>query len=595
MKSMVGRWVVRPGTLLAIICLLAGVFMLWAAWTDSAINDEVAHIPAGYDYVRYFTYNLNPEHPPLIKALASISTIFLRPQFPVDQFSPAHPIANNEWAVGSQFLYGEGNNADAIIRFARLFPIAITILTIILIYFLSRMLMGPWWSLIPSFLFAFDPTILAHGHYVTTDVGAAFGVMSATYYFLQHLETRSQKSVWFAGVAFGIAELAKFSTVILIPFFLFLYFLIRKKHRHLFADVLSIFAIGYVLVYAVYAIFMIHYPSAQQVVDTVAALNARLGGVYGLGSLVVWMAGHTLFRPIAEYLLGFLMVASHVAGGTFLYAFGKVSIGGGWWYFPAIFLLKEPVPILALIVIAFAMGIGALFAKKQESNKNVLVFAVLSFVAAYWYVSMSSSLDHGIRYLIPTFPFIYILAVYGWSRWFRSAADSSRARRVLTIGYSVLGCLLVWLFLETFFNAPYFLSYYNEFAGGTWNGYQYATDSNYDWGQDLLRFQSFMNQHPEISSVAVGYLGRGDVHYYLGNRAADWASAQGNPAKSGIHWFAISIDTLELATQPAGVGVSRGLDDTYAWLTALRPPTPGMGNVPVPDYRIGTSIFIYHL
>lgn len=164
-----------------------------------------------------------------------------------------------------------------------------------------------------------------------------------------------------------------------------------------------------------------------------------------------------------------------------------------------------------------------------------------------------------------------------------------------TAGFVALGSLLLWLLLETLFAAPYFLSYYNQLGGGTWNGYHWATDSNYDWGQDLLRLRSFMDQHPEIASIAVGPLGRGDPRYYLGARAVNWSSVQGTPANTGIHWFAISIDALELAMQPAAAGITRNASDTYSWLAALRSPTPGMGNVPPPDYRVGTSIFIYYI
>ena len=75
----------------------------------------------------------------------------------------------------------------------------------------------------------------------------------------------------------------------------------------------------------------------------------------------------------------------------------------------------------------------------------------------------------------------------------------------------------------------------------------------------------------------------------------DWWSAKGNPADQGIHWLAVSVDTLELAIQPTTPGYYRSPQDSYPWLTALRPPAPGMGNVPQPDYRVGTTIFIYHL
>jgi hypothetical protein len=63
----------------------------------------------------------------------------------------------------------------------------------------------------------------------------------------------------------------------------------------------------------------------------------------------------------------------------------------------------------------------------------------------------------------------------------------------------------------------------------------------------------------------------------------------------GVHWLAVSVNTLEGAIQPLAEGQTRNASDSYSWLTALRPPQPGMGNVPTPDFRIGTSIFVYHL
>jgi hypothetical protein len=133
-----------------------------------------------------------------------------------------------------------------------------------------------------------------------------------------------------------------------------------------------------------------------------------------------------------------------------------------------------------------------------------------------------------------------------------------------------------------------------------------VTDSNYDWGQDLLRLQTFVNAHPEIDKIGVDYFGGGNPKYYLGDKEVNWWSAQGNPANQGIHWLAVSVNTLELAIQPLKPGQSRDASSTYSWLTALRASSSGanangtwlggsIGNVPTPDYRIGTSIFVYHL
>jgi dolichyl-phosphate-mannose--protein O-mannosyl transferase len=174
--------------MLALMSLGSFSLMLWASRTDSAIMDELAHVPAGYGYVHNLDYRLNPEHPPLVKALAMLPVLFLNPAFPTQTDAWPNQV-NAQWAMGYAFLYASGNDANAIVRTARLVPILITILTVILIYFFSRRIMGlgAWWSLLPAFLFAFDPTVLAHGHYVTTDVGAAFGVLLALFFFLKYI------------------------------------------------------------------------------------------------------------------------------------------------------------------------------------------------------------------------------------------------------------------------------------------------------------------------------------------------------------------------------------------------------------------------
>jgi hypothetical protein len=235
-----------------------------------------------------------------------------------------------------------------------------------------------------------------------------------------------------------------------------------------------------------------------------------------------------------------------------------------------------------------------------------------SFIILYWGYSMHSPLNIGIRHLMPTISFIYILAAGVWKKWITriampagsgtslaammtGAASAARSFAGAAAKYVVLVLLILWLMLETLFAAPYFLSYFNEFGGGIWNGYHYVTDSNYDWGQDLLRLQTWMNANPQVDTIAVDYFGGGDPKYYLGNKEVDWSSSKGDPADQGIHWLAISINQLEGAIQPLAPGQARDASSTYEWLTLLRPPGTGMGDVPTPDYRVGTSLFIYHL
>src|SRR5579864_1946616 len=120
---------VAAGWMLALICAGSFGLMLWASRTDSAIMDELAHIPSGYGYVHNLDYRLNPEHPPLIKALAMLPVLFLQPNFPTQSDAWRNQV-NAQWDMGAQFLYESGNDANEIVQTARIFPMLLTLLLI---------------------------------------------------------------------------------------------------------------------------------------------------------------------------------------------------------------------------------------------------------------------------------------------------------------------------------------------------------------------------------------------------------------------------------------------------------------------------------
>src|SRR5205085_834649 len=101
----------------------------------------------------------------------------------------------------------------------------------------------------------------------------------------------------------------------------------------------------------------------------------------------------------------------------------------------------------------------------------------------------------------------------------------------------LLALLLAWLFIETAASAPHFLSYFNELGGGAAHGYRHVTDSNYDWGQDLLRLKEWADKNPQADKIAVDYFGGANPQYYLGDKNTYWQSSYGDPRAAGIHWL----------------------------------------------------------
>lgn len=589
-----------PFLALILIIVVSFFVMLSVSKQESAIMDELAHIPAGYSYLRYLDYRLNPEHPPLIKAISAIPLMSMGLSFPVTQPSWTANI-NDQWAAGNQFIYGSGNDADKIIFWSRLGPILLTLLLVLLIYVWARELLGDWWGLLPAFLFAFSPTVLAHGHYVTTDIGAALGVVLATYFFIKFLLKPTGRHLIFAGLAFGVAELAKFSTALLIPYFVVLVLVWairdRKFWRKLFS-LAAIFIIGYVLVYLVYFAFTLNYPVSKQVADTQSILVSFKNRLFA--DIDVKMAGNKFSRPLAQYLLGVLMAGQRSVNGNTAYFLGGISAAGWWYYFPVVFLLKEPIPSLIMIFGALLFCFwnfskswkfpAALKAKtyKLKAFRDYLgihlpEFAMIIFIVFYWLYSMQSKLNIGVRHILPTVPFIYILAASGLKNW----VNGKFWKHFFKV--SLVGVLLFWYLFEAALAYPFYLSYFNQFGGGVSGGYRSVTDSNYDWGQDLKRLKDWAEKNlPAGRQVAVDYFGGGDVKYYLGDKAVNWWSGKGNPRDIGIEWLAVSVNTLQSALAKPASGFQRNPEDEYNWLKEIKNPLQ-------PDFKAGTSIFIFHL
>ena len=614
--------------ILTAIVASAAAFLINAAAGDSAIFDETAHIVAGYNYVHNLDYRFNPEHPPLIKMLAGLPLAFQGLNFSTDKGYWSG--LNEQWWAGNEFLYKSGNDADKIIFWARLGPILVTLLLILLTYVFALEVVGRWWALLPAFLTAFSPIVLAHGHYVTTDTGAAFGIMLFIYYFVRYAMDQNRKNLVYAGLAFGVAQAIKFSSVLLIPYFLFLLALLYalyilqewavtapelrlKKVWHYiykyFVSAFGIITIGYVaIVYPLYLYSTWNYPMAKQVADTESVLQNF--AVRPMADAVIWMAGNPILRPFGEYALGVLMVFQRQAGGNAAFFLGMLSSHGWHYYFPLTYLMKESIPVLLLLFIAAGLGIWRIalamrgmpgdIARRfiEYVNIQFIDFAVLAFVVLYWTSSIMSPLNIGVRHILPTIPFFYILATGSLKKWFADQPvlfaltpldnfiNAIHAIFNIWIKAFIVSLVVIWLVLESVIASPFFLSYFNEFAGGRLNGFYYITDSNFDWGQDMKRLKEWTDKNlPAEEKIAVDYFGGGDSQYYLDGRFVPWWSSKGNPKDEGIRWLAVSVNTLQGAKAGLAPDFQRNPTDEYIWLE----------NPYQPFTRAGTAIFIYKL
>jgi len=567
---------------LLIFVFLVAVFSMK---DDSLTMDEVAHLPAGYSYLTQKDMRLNPEHPPLLKDLAALPLLFIKGIHFPSEIKDWKEDVNGQWGFGYQFLYHSGNPADQMIFWGRIPMILILILLGFYIFKWAKELFGNKAALLSLFLFSFSPTFIAHGRLVTTDVGAAAGILIASYYFIKALKSPTRKNIILSGITFGLAELCKFSVILLIPFFAilaFVWWLIKLgTWQKTLKILILVFIIGYLLIWPVYQYHVWNYPPERQAKDTEFLLGST--PFPKVREILVWASTKPILRAYAHYGLGLALVLQRAAGGHTTYFLGEVSATGWKNYFPMVYAIKEPLAfhILTLIALLYA----AFLIKKpfwQGTGRRIKgwvknhfpEFAMLTFISLYWLTSLTSNLNIGVRHLLPVFPFTILLVSVMTINFLKAP--------FLKLKYALLGVLILWQAISVISIYPHFLAYANEIVGGPDNLYIYTVNSNLDWGQDLKRLKKWVNEN-KIDKIYVDYFGGGDAQYYLKEKYAPWWGTRDESEFPKGNYLAVSATFLQ-----GGRGIPiPGFDQPsgfYRWLDKYPPVA-----------KIGYSIFIYQI
>lgn len=401
--------------------------------------DEGSLLAAGYSYWKTGDYRMNRAHPPLWKLACAFPLLFLDLRVPVSDPSWEK---RDDTAFGSAFLYHNRRSPDDILFPARCMTIALTLGLALLVALWTKRRAGAFAGLIALTLVAFDPNILAHGRYVTTDLAAAAFSFLACILWEAALERPSVFRFGLAGLALGAAVTVKFSALFVLPVCLVLT-LLRPPPR-------KVLALGLPLAFAV----------------LVAVLLACYRGA---GSV---------------YLDGLRELAEHNAAGHESYLLGMISSSGWRYYFPVVFAVKVPFAVLVLT----ALAAFALWRKRGDARAHAVLIVPLVIYTA---IALFTRIDIGVRHLLPLFPFLYAgLAIV-------------LARRAPT---ALVALGLFALIAESLAVYPNYLAFFNLAAGGPARGPLYLLDSNIDWGQDTKKLRAWLDAHgnPRVCGAYFG-------------------------------------------------------------------------------------------
>lgn len=446
--------------------LLSATFVLPVVFMKgkSVTEDEIAHLPAGYSYLRTGRIVLNPMHPPLVKEICALPLLFLGLDMPVDRDTlPANAAdVTYQRKFGGDFLVQPGR--DRAIFWGRVPAVLLSVALAMAVAKWAAELWGPAGGTLALFLYAFDPTINAHAQLVTTDLGFALFATLFLHQLRRYLREPRRVRLIASGAALGLALGAKFSALVLVPLAAVLLFAVAWIGDG--ADGIDEggsrpHSIG----------------SAQR--GRPRRIASACGTILALAAvayLVLWLVYLCPADPLF-YLRGLRTLGEDNDPRYLNFLMGEFRPGRWPAYLTIAWLVKTPLP--SLILIAAAVTLAVRGTRSGWIDELFVAAPPLVLLAAYSLFAAPS----GIRYLIPCFPFLFVFAA-------RAAVTASRAASL------ALSALLTWYVVEFAAISPDQLSYFNQIAGGPSGGVRWLDESNVDWGQGLIQLRSYLDDHP---------------------------------------------------------------------------------------------------
>ena len=523
------RVLIGAGTAVCFLLLFFGL-ALGTALLKSPTADEPVHFLRGVVLGQTSDLHLQFEHAPLSHRLISVF-VMTDASLPDVRELPSWKLAERT-TMAHELVWESGLDVEKLIFLARLPFIFLGLLLGALIASWAQSWLGRLAMIVAVILFATSPNLLASSSLATTDLAAATFYFATAYVWWRYLRY-SGRSWWLMTAVFlGLALSTKLTAVLLLPLLLVLALLYRRKYRSWWRMILSWLGL---------------LPLAL----------AILWLVYGLEFKS--LDGFLFSMPAATYVRSWLDVLSHVQEGHQAYFLGELSASGWLTYFPVTLLIKTPAVSLILLLLGL---IAILWQRDLWRTGFFLFLPVITLTAA----AMISGLNIGYRHILPSLPFLMVIAS-------ASLILLHRQRFTSILLFVALG----WTIMNSLIQFPDYLAYFNEFVGGSGRGHLYVGDSNLDWGQDLKLLAETIEATG--GRWKISYAGVGDPVYYhipperlLDAQQGSAAFPAANPSPAT---YAISANHLQ------------GLlpdQDMFDWFRRRDP-----------DANLGGSILVYEI
>jgi hypothetical protein len=496
-------WARAHAAALACAALLSAMALqMFAVIARKSITvDEIVMIPAAYYHWAAGNCQLVHEHPPLAKLVAGLPLLLVQPnEANPEKFGVPPNSPGGKWKYEERFWEDNFALFDALSFWGRVPMILLSLATGVLLFCFARDLFGQRAAVIAVALFSIEPTALAHGRVVQTDMAAAFGYLLVFFTLNRYLRAPDARRALLLGVAGGVACAAKFSMLLVAPVVgvVFLVLLWRaRKDRGSRKTVLAhagLVALAAVLFVNATYFFDHRALDNEDVVWAKDYFPKSHEAVLGVTDALSYVLP-------TDFVLGVFWQIWHNGDGHNAGLLGMYSQTGWWYYFPVAFALKTTIPFFALSLAALAWG-ACEFLRRRDRR---FLFVLAPFFVYGGFVLMSH-IDIGVRYLLPAYMFLFVAC----GALLERMARGTKARRA---GLFVAVALVGWMCFEAVRAFPDHVSYMNQFASARPHWW-YLSDSNVEWGDDVRELAEYLRSRGE-TRVAGGFLGAFiTLHHY---------------------------------------------------------------------------------
>ena len=496
----------RAAPLCVLLLALMGAQMLAVIGQKSITVDEWVLIPAGLYHLTEGDFRPVNEHPPIAKVLGAAPLWLMGVKPP-----PAAPGAQEYGhflGLFNEFWDANVWRFDRLSFWARVPMVAVTLLLGALVFVFARKYWGPRAALFAVALYALEPTVVAHGRVVQTDVPSALALLLFSVALYEYLRAPRALLAALVGLAAGFAAVTKFSMVALAPVLCVVFACLfalapRLKGKGLSRGRVAAHAGALTLaaVFAVNAGYFFRRGPVQSFDDALASAVVQLDAGQGTLKRAALEAGHGALQIIfpPDFVSGVGWQLGHAKLGHEAGLLGQHSRFGWWYYFPAAFLLKTPLPVLLL---ALAGILWAVVRLRRGAEGRVLLLVLPP--ALFTCLLTLSTINIGVRYYLPAYPFFFILA--------GAMLDDvlGRARR-RALAAALAAVALCWTAIEAARAYPDHMSYVNQLAYS--EPWWYLSDSNVEWGDDVRALALYLRGRGE-ERVGAAILGWQSLELY---------------------------------------------------------------------------------